>query len=126
MRGKENNGEYRYFSSVEGHIVPRYGAMGQYIGAKLVPSGEKSEYRSLLGPSGLGSFSWDWDTDKVIRIALNDCVKYGREYSRALASGSIIERKERDYDNYMKSLSATADTPAVEEKEQSRNKESKS
>lgn len=100
--------------------------MGQYIGAKLIPSGEENEYRSLLGPSALGSFLWDWDTKKVVRIAYNDFVKYGREYSRAIKSGSIVERKERDYDNYIKSLSATADTPAVEEKKQSRNKENES
>ena len=93
---------YRYFSSVEGHVVRRYGAYNQYIGVKLVPSGEK-EVKSLLGPSAEGSFDWKWDTDKVVRISEKEFVRYGREYNRAVESGALIEKKERDFNSYIKS-----------------------
>ena len=98
--------KYRYFSSVQGHIVPRFGAQGQYIGAKLIPSGEEVA-RSLLGPSGQGSFLWGWDTTKVVRISEKEFVLYGREYTRALKSGALVQRTAKDYDKYIKGVADT-------------------
>lgn len=101
--------EYRYFSCVEGKIARRHGAKNQYVGAKLVPSGDIAA-RSLAGPTAEGSFVWFWDTARVTRISLQEINMYGREYNRALSEGALIERSRRDYDAYIKSLSVE---PAV-------------
>lgn len=85
--------------------MPRYGAPNQYIGARHEPSGEKTA-RSLLGPSGQGSFVIVWDTKHVERIPVEEFTMYGREYTRAITDGSLRERKQKDYDNYTKALEA--------------------
>ena len=108
--------KYRYFSSVEGHLVPRHGAPQQYIGARYEPSGKKTA-RSLLGPSGQGSFIIVWDTKRVERIPVEECVKYGREYSRALEAGSLKERKVKDYDSHIKAVEAAGKKAAKERAE---------
>ncbi len=105
--------KYRYFSPVEGHVVPRYGAPNQYIGVRLEPSGQKTE-RSLLGPSGQGSFVWAWNTKHVERIPVDEVTRYGREYNRALADGSLKERKAKDYDNHIKAVEAEEKKAAKE------------
>lgn len=113
MKRNPEDIKYCYFSSVEGHIVPRYGAPNQYIGARLEPSGEKVA-RSLLGPSGEGSFVWVWDTKHVERIQVEEVTKYGREYNRALKDKSLKERKVKDYESYIKSVEAAEKKAAKE------------
>ena len=106
--------KYRYFSPVKGHLVPRYGAPNQHIGARLEPSGEKTA-RSLLGESGQGSFVIVWNTKHVERISVEEFTMYGREYTRAITDGSLKERKQKDYDNYIKALEA-AERKAVKDR----------
>lgn len=71
--------EFRYFKSVEGHIVPRYGTQ-TYIGARI----DKAE-------------GWVW-TEDVKRIPTTEVTRYLREYNRALKDGAIVEVKRSDYD----------------------------
>ncbi|MEA3225132.1 MAG: hypothetical protein U9Q07_04215 [Planctomycetota bacterium] len=113
MKRNPEDIKYRYFSPVEGHLVPRYGAPNQYIGARLVPSG-KATARSLLGPSGQGTFIIVWDTKHVERIALEEVTKYGREYARAVSDGSLKERKAKDYDTHIKAVEAAEKKAAKE------------
>jgi len=114
MKRNPEDMKYKYFSPVEGHLVPRYGAPNQHIGARFVPSGEATA-RSLLGPSGQGSFVIVWNTKHVERIPAEECTMYGREYNRALADGSLKERKVKDYDNYIKATEA-AERKAAKDK----------
>jgi len=105
--------KYKYFSPVDGHLVPRYGAPNQYIGARLGPSGEKTA-RSLLGESGQGSFVIVWNTKQVERIPVEEFTMYGREYARAIKAGSLKERKIKDYENHIKAVEAAEKKAAKE------------
>jgi hypothetical protein len=80
---KQEKIKFEYYSSVEGHVVPRYGT-DVYIGAKRVPGG------------------WDWNTDAVVPIPEREYTLYGREYARGVKEGGIIKRTEADYKKYIK------------------------
>ena len=71
---------FRYFKSVEGMIVPRYGT-STFIGAKR----DKT-------------VGWIWDTTRVVRIPESETVRYMKEYRRALADGAMVECSRTDYD----------------------------
>ena|GEM_PF-2634085 len=71
---------FRYFRSVEGMIVPRYGTT-TFIGAKR----DKT-------------VGWVWDTARVVRIPESETVRYMKEYRRALADGAMVECLRADYD----------------------------
>lgn len=70
---------YRYFSSVEGHVVGRFGSTS-FIGVRRGPDG------------------WVWVTDDVYRIPIIEINRYVREYKRALADGSLKEVTKADFD----------------------------
>jgi hypothetical protein len=65
--------KFRYFRSVEGSVVPRWGTPS-FIGVRRVPSK-----------------GWEWNTEKVVSVPEYETIKYLREYNRALKDGSIIE-----------------------------------
>jgi hypothetical protein len=83
---------FRYFRSVEGKVVPRYGT-ATYIGAQRDQK-----------------MGWVWDTSAVVRIPEYEVERFAREYRRALAEGAIIECARADYDAKEKS---DADQTAV-------------
>ena len=66
---------FRHFSSVEGHVVPRWGT-DTFIGVTRAPGG------------------WKWNTGKMVKIPADECRRYLREYNRALKDGSLKEHKD--------------------------------
>ena len=67
-----------YVSCVEGHPVSRYGGVG-YIGA------ERSAEGLTFYP------------ERVIAFTVAEISRFRREYSRAIAAGSLRERTKADY-----------------------------
>jgi hypothetical protein len=80
-----------FVSSVEGHLVARYGA-GPHalIGAR---HGEN-------GP--------EWTPEIVCPLTDVEVATYGREYRRAISEGALKERKREDFDAYVKAENDTA------------------
>ncbi len=77
--------EFRYFSSVQGRVVPRYGT-DTFIGVKRTPSG------------------WEWDEERVVAIPAAECSRFGREYQNAVRLKALKKRTREDYDAYLKRL----------------------
>ena len=71
---------FRYFRSVAGMVVPRYGTVS-FIGAMR----DKVQ-------------GWVWDTDLVVRIPEFETTRYLREYRRALADGALVECSQADFE----------------------------
>jgi hypothetical protein len=71
----------RYFSSVRGHAVSRFGHPDLLIGAERDPKAE----------GGLR-----WETDRVIEIPEAEFTQHEREYRAALRAGGLVERKPED------------------------------
>ena len=71
---------FKFFRSVEGKVVPRYGT-ATFIGA--------------LRDNKQG---WVWDTTTVVRVPEYEVTRYMREYRRALADGALVECSSADYD----------------------------
>jgi hypothetical protein len=69
---------FRYFSSVEGRAVQRFGSKG-FVGAKRTIDGH------------------EWDVNCIVAISLGELARYGREYGRALAEGSLVERTAKEF-----------------------------
>lgn len=70
---------FKYFSSVFGKVVPRFGT-DVYIGCKRTNTG------------------FEWDEKKVVCIPESEIVRYHREYTRVIKEGSIVKRTKTDYD----------------------------
>jgi hypothetical protein len=75
----EEKSQFRYFRSVEGKVVGRFGK-DSYIGVRRTKEG------------------WDWNTEDVFAIPTEECRRYVREYKRALKSGALIEVTKKDFD----------------------------
>ncbi len=77
--------EFRYFSSVQGRVVPRYGT-DTFIGVKRTSSG------------------WGWDEERVVAIPAAECSRFGREYQNAVRLRALKVRTREDYDAYLKKV----------------------
>jgi hypothetical protein len=77
----EDDKKCRYFSSVPGHAVARYGT-GTTIGASRGPTG------------------YVFNTDVVVAIPEAEFYRYMREYKRALLHKELVERTKEDFDSY--------------------------
>jgi hypothetical protein len=71
---------FRFFRSVEGKVVPRYGTA------------------TFIGVQRDNKIGWIWDTTSVIRVPEYEVNRYMREYRRALSDGSLVECCKADYD----------------------------
>jgi hypothetical protein len=82
--------EYKYFTSVEGHLTPRFSTLHlptiQFIGATR--SGNRIA----------------WDAEKVVPIPVAEFNKFRREFTDAVNSGSLIEVDKTTYDAYLAKL----------------------
>lgn len=83
---------FRYFKSVEGRVVPRFGQRS-YIGCRRGPQG----------------FAW---SDQAVSIPAIEVVKYLREYNRALADGSLVEVSKAQYDKEQAGITAAKQAAA--------------
>lgn len=93
---------FRYFRSIEGMVVPRYGT-ATFIG---VQRDQKQ--------------GWIWDTNAIIRVPEYETTRYGKEYRRALADGALVECSKAEFDAQEK---AEADPTSVVRNPSRRHKE---
>lgn len=73
--------EFRYFSSVKGAAVPRFGSTS-FIGAARTPRG------------------FAWNLDAVVAVPVEEVNRYLREYNRVLRSDALRERKVVDFEQW--------------------------
>lgn len=102
----------RYFSSVEGHLVSRYGTATQtkgpqQIGAKRITPPSDATWRQTDAPVGVV-----WDLEVIVAITAKEAQAFGREYDRAVNEGALRERTAEEYVAYLKSRKAKS--PASE------------
>ncbi len=91
----------RFFSSVEGRLVSRYGSGGGPLAPTLIGATRNAADLSPRGSEptdvGRGEGGVTWNTDQVVAITEAEAQKYSREYDRAVKDGALIERTEADY-----------------------------
>ncbi len=93
--GMNTDIQYRYFSSVKGHVVQRYGT-GVHVGVVRAAGG------------------WEWDEDEVVAIPETECCKYEREYQNAVRHKALQKRSQDDYDAYVRKQEQKAKAHARE------------
>jgi hypothetical protein len=72
----------RYFSSVEGAAVPRFGSRS-FIGAVRTAKG------------------FSWTPDAVVAVPDEETGRYLREYARVIRAGALRERTAADHERWM-------------------------
>jgi hypothetical protein len=92
-----------FLSSVEGHVVSRYGATGptrapEAIGARRTATGS--------------GWVWSWDTGAIAALTHAEVAAYGREYAAAVRSGALRERTAEEFEAYTAAQRAQADKAA--------------
>ncbi len=83
-----------YVSSKKGRIVSRYGTAtlmnaNQWIGVSRDP--KDPVWGELL-----------WDEDAVTALTHAEVARFGREYEKSIAEGSLVKRTEADFRAYVK------------------------
>lgn len=78
--------EYKYYRSVEGAVVQRYGQQ-TYIGVRR------------------GGNQHQW-SDKIVRLPMTEFTRFQREYTRAVKAGSLIELNSNAYIAQQKKIEA--------------------
>lgn len=96
----------KYFSSVKGHAVSRYGTR-EFIGATRGKDGHV------------------WDTDAVTAIPEAEYYRYLREYTRAIKSKSLKKRTKADYDKAIKAQEDKTNKEVAERKKKAAEKKQK-
>ncbi len=86
---KPSAGFALFFSSVEGHLVPRYGAgsPAPYIGASSVADPRPGK------PGGT-----KWDTAQIVALTEAEARLYRKEYADAVAEGALRVRRPEEFD----------------------------
>lgn len=74
--------EFKYYSSVYGRVVPRFGT-SSYIGA-------------VMGKDG-----FEWDEVKIVAIPMTEFARYRKEYTKNVKNGSIMERTLKDREDWI-------------------------
>lgn len=74
----------RFFRSVEGRLVSRWGTPRSFIGARRTPK------------QG-GGFELTWDTEAVTGFTQDFCDRYVKELDRSVANGDLEECKAADH-----------------------------
>lgn len=88
-----------FVSSVPGHLVTRYGS------------------RELLGAERDAKGVVSWRPDDVLALGHLEHARFGREYRRAIARGSLRERTEAEYRAFVAAQATPqqTETPAAGE-----------
>lgn len=94
-----------FVSSVEGHIVPRFGAVSPtarapWIGCYPVYETKKNGDVNFVGTK--------WDQDEVVRIPQSEFVSHLKDYSRAVDCGALKLRSAAEYEAGQKAQAATS------------------
>jgi hypothetical protein len=88
---------FRYFKSVEGRVVPRYGTT------------------TFIGVQRDQKVGWVWDTSAITRVPEYETTRYGKEYRRALSDGSMVECSKADFDALEQGVSVVSESSNVPE-----------
>jgi hypothetical protein len=120
--GKPKTPFARFFSSVEGHLVSRYGTASQQRANTLIGALRKTSEPSspLAGTDAvLGTrppwqtFDLDgavtWYPSEVVAISQREAELFRREYDRAVKNGALRERTEDDYLAFVKASKELAE-----------------
>lgn len=102
----------RFFSSVEGHLVTRYGTASVKSAASLIGA-TRTPHEEGGGVT--------WHPEVVVAITEAEAQLYGREYDQAAREGALVERKESDWLAYREAAKA-AGRKATEEAEAAKQK----
>ena len=92
--------EFRYVSSVKGHLATRYGT-GTPLGA-VVGRDEKTGESTVV-----------WNEDAVIAIPLDEWNRHIKEYTRLLTHGALKERKPEEHKTFVEAEKKTAEADAA-------------
>jgi len=104
MRVKEGD---LYVSSVEGHIVPRFGSARNGLKAQAI--GVYPVVTMRANAQGEKEPTFDgmrWDTNEVVRVPRDAYIANLKDYDRALADRALKRRTKADFDAYMKEILA--------------------
>ena len=83
----------RFLSSVEGHLVSRYGSATAKTAPTLI--GARRTHAELVdGLSGQASIEW---TDEIVSLTAAEAAAYKQEYDSAVREGALVERTEAEY-----------------------------
>lgn len=92
-----------YVSSVEGHLVSRFGTArpgvgNQLIGASKAPKIGKDD-KPITGPDG-SVLDWvlAWHTDEITWIPAAEHERFFREYRRAIEDGALTVRTKAEFE----------------------------
>lgn len=79
----------RFVSSVEGHMVTRYGTT-QLIGcvrnAAPKPEDDAAEWKPV-----------SWNTREIVPLTMREAERYTKEYDKAIRNGALKERKREEW-----------------------------
>lgn len=94
--------DFRYFSPVRGHAVPRFGVKGQFLGAQRTEKG------------------FEWNEEAVVALPVAELRRYLREYNRILKPSrgvpGLVERTEADYKRWQEKQRQQLDEEAAARK----------
>lgn len=85
-----------FVSSVPGHLVSRYGSGGARAAE---PLGAERDAQGVV----------TWHPEQVLALSHAELARFGREYRRALARGSLSARTEAEYRAFV----AAQDAPPI-------------
>lgn len=92
-----------YVSSIEGHLVSRFGTArsgvgNQLIGASKAPKTDP-DGKPLAGPDG-SVLEWviTWHTDEITWIPAAEHTRFSREYARAISDGGLLPRTKAEFE----------------------------
>lgn len=86
--------QFRYFRSVPGFAVPRYGSATRSLACQLIGA---TRVKTTKEERQAGAESIVWDTDAITPLPLQWCRRYARELAGHLRRGELIEVSEAEY-----------------------------
>lgn len=97
-----------YVSSVEGHLVTRFGTT-QRIGGVPSPGLLIGAERDRTDPTKVV-----WDESKIVHIPEAEASAYAREYARAIREGALHKRTEAEFEAAAKAAQEAAEAAPKE------------
>jgi len=86
--------KFRYFRSVEGRAVPRYGSASGLNGRESLIGARRIRRARDERLSGMPTIEWD---AAIVLLPESWCVRYSKELRNHLKAGDLIEVTEADY-----------------------------
>lgn len=96
----------RFFSSVEGKLVTRYGSGSPAVAPTLIGATRNADDMApRMTPAGTpeptdvgrGEGGVTWNTEAITAITASEAQRFQREYDRAVRDGALVERTEDEF-----------------------------